>query len=516
MTTSTAYVDGMPDESAGRAYTGEGAPSLSDRLPIVAHYAPRIDAERKAHLQRLAERIRKQEPSLDNTLPFGGRVRPGLRSCPSLVLEDHSSIELFEALGDVSYSYRACILAGDDDLVAVGIGRCPAFEDYCRTILGLGNFEVVSPRRKSPKESLSLRCARDPELVDRAAAKARQFGGLNVLPYMGTGGVWHLAGRIAEVSGMPVSVAAPPPNLTRRVNNKLWFARCIKQALGRAAQPEAFEAYGLAALTKEVSILARRNATIAVKLPASASSAGNIVLDARDLVGTPAKELREQIDSRLRMSGWRGEFPLMVTTWESPVLSSPSVQLWIPLPEEGEVVVEGIFEQALSGPSAEFVGAAPTTLCEPLRQQLADEAAALGFLFQRLGYFGRCSFDSIIVGESEETAQVHWIECNGRWGGTSIPMTLANRLIGDWSRAYLLIAQRDDFPGPTWTFETFCDGVGDLLFRQGGLARGIAILSPSRIEAGTGYELLVLASDPGEAGTSIERVAQGFRTHGLY
>jgi hypothetical protein len=59
-------------------------------------------------LQRLAEQIRKQEPNLDKTLPFGGQVQPGLRPCPSLVLEDHSWIELFEALGDVSYSYRAC------------------------------------------------------------------------------------------------------------------------------------------------------------------------------------------------------------------------------------------------------------------------------------------------------------------------------------------------------------------------------------------------------------------------
>lgn len=486
---------------------------MSDRLPIVAHYAPRIDVRRRAHLQRLAEQIRKQEPNLDNTLPFGGQVRQGLRPCPSLVLEDHSWIELFEALGDVSYSYRACILAGDDDLVAVGIRRCPAFEDYCRTTLGLGNFEVVSPRRKSPKESLALRCARDSELVDRAAAKARQFGGLNVLPYMGTGGVWHLADRIAETSGVPVSVAAPPPNLTRRVNNKLWFAHRMKQALGRDAVPEAFAAYGLAALIKEASILARRNATIAVKLPASASSAGNIVLGARDFAGTPAKELREQIDSRLRAGGWRGEFPLMVTTWESPVLSSPSVQLWIPLPQEGDVVVEGIFDQALSGPSAEFVGATRSTLGDGLCEQLADEAAALGYLLQKIGYFGRCSLDSIIVGESEEMAQLHWIECNGRWGGTSIPMTLANRLIGDWSRVYLLIAERNDFPGPAWTFENFCDEIGDLLFRKCGPARGIVVLSPSRVEAGTGYELLVLASNAGEAKTSIENVARTFTTH---
>ncbi len=487
---------------------------MGDHLPIVAHYAPRINAKRLAHLERLAERIRRQEPNLDNTLPFGGQVRAGFGTCPTLVIEDHSWIELFETLGDVSYSYRACILAGDGDLVAVGIGRCPAFEDYCRTTLGLGDFEVVSPSGADPRQSLSLRCARDQLLVDRIASKARKFGGLNILPYMGTGGVWHLAGRIAEASGMPIAVAAPPPNLTRRVNNKLWFGHRTKEAFGGSAQPESFEAYGLAGLIKQASILARRNASIAVKLPASASSAGNVLFDAEDFAATPVGRLRARIDDRLRLAGWRGEYPLMVTAWESPLLSSPSVQLWIPLVQEGDVVVEGIFDQALSGPAAEFVGAVPTALRDSLCQRLADEAAALGYLFQKLGYFGRCSFDAIIVGETEETSQVHWIECNGRWGGTSIPMTLANRLIGDWYQAYLLIAERNDYSGPPWPFEDFRSDMGDLLLRRGGPPLGIVALSPSRIESGTGYELLVLAPDPAQAEHCMARVAEVFRARG--
>jgi len=503
-----------PNESGGGSCAVEIARSSTARLPIVAHYAPHIDAKRKGHLDRLAERIRKQEPNLDTTLPFGGQVRPGLGSCPSLVIEDHSWIALFEAVGDASYSYRACVLAAPGDSVAVGIGRCPAFEDYCRTTLGLGDFEVVSPGHGRPTESLALRCARDPDLIAQLAAKARAFDGMNVLPYMGTGGAWHLAGRIAEASDTPVSVAAAPPNLTRRVNNKLWFAGCMKQALGQSAQPETFAAYGLAALTKKAAILARRHAGIAVKLPSSASSAGNVVLDARDFAAMPARRLRAHIDRQLQMTGWRGDYPLMVTTWEAPVLSSPSVQLWIPLAQAGKLSVEGIFDQVLSGPAAEFVGAVPSTLSEPLRLRLADEAAALGHLFQRLGYFGRCSFDSIIVGETEETAQVHWIECNGRWGGTSIPMTLANRLIGDWSHADVLIAERNDFSGPPWPFEEFCDQLGALLFRHGGPPRGIVALSPSRIEAGTGYELLVLASGPKDAADSISRVAEAFLARG--
>ena len=42
--------------------------------------------------------------------------------------------------------------------------------------------------------------------------------------------------------------------------------------------------------------------------------------------------------------------------------------------------------------------------------------------------------DAILIGESLADARLHWIECNGRWGGVSIPMTLANRLTGDWAR----------------------------------------------------------------------------------
>src|SRR5690606_17302709 len=113
----------------------------------------------------------------------------------------------------------------------------------------------------------------------------------------------------------------------------------------------------------------------------------------------------------------------------------PSVQLWIPprpAAEEGapaDPVVEGVFTQLL-GSAGEFMGGAPSRLPAAVQARLAQEAVYLGGLLQALGYVGRCSLDAILVGDDPHGATPHWIECNGRWGGMSIPMTLANRLVG--------------------------------------------------------------------------------------
>jgi len=45
-----------------------------------------------------------------------------------------------------------------------------------------------------------------------------------------------------------------------------------------------------------------------------------------------------------------------------------------------------------------------------------------------LGYVGRCSFDLLVVGDPEGEFRVRYVECNGRWGGTSTPMHLVERV----------------------------------------------------------------------------------------
>lgn len=475
-------------------------------LPIVPHLPAAISKEERRAAISLAEQLLSDEPALGATAPFGPRVTTGLGPWPSLVLEDHSAIALFETKGDPSYSYRALLLAGAGDLVAIGVQRSPDFEAYCRERLGLGQVEVLMPRPGS--EPLALRCAEDADLIGQAAEVARQSGGLNLIPYMGTGGVWKLAGKIAESANVAVRVAAPPPRLVRRVNDKLWFAARIADLFGADALPSAHPAFGLASLTGRVAKLARDYGAVAVKVPDSASSSGNIVLESRRVADLSLRRLRNHLHRLLQRVGWRGEFPLMVTAWESPIVASPSVQLWIPQRPASEIIVEGIFDQTVVGPARVFSGAVPTGLAPRWQARLAQEAARIGAFFQQLGYFGRCSFDAILVGEGEATSQLHWIECNGRWGGTSIPMTLANRLVGDWHRRPFVIIERDDLKGPGRDVGTFLESISEDLYLPGQRESGAVLLSPGQVERGTGYELMVLGETLSEACKQAENLAR--------
>jgi hypothetical protein len=459
-------------------------------LPVVPQLAVTFTERERDDAARLAQQLLRDEPGLRTTAPFGPQVTAGLGPWPGLFIEDHSAIALFETRGDESYSYRALLLAGEGGLAVIGVKRSPGFEAYCRDRLRLGRVEILTPR--PGPQALALRCTEDQTLIERAAAHAKESGGLNLVPYMGTGGVWKLAGKIAEASGTEVRVAAPPPRLVRRVNDKLWFAARVSELIGPRALPPAHPCFGLASLTGRIAALARRHAAVAVKLPASASSAGNIVLEAGEVWDLSLRGLRDRLHRLLLRVGWSGQFPLMVTAWESPIFASPSVQIWIPEKQCPEILVEGIFDQQVIGATRSFAGAAPTSLSMQWRQRLAREASRLGLLFQALGYFGRCSFDAILVGERETGADLHWVECNGRWGGTSIPMTLANRLVGSWHRHPFVIVERDDLALPGQDAALFLEGIADQLFLPGQRECGAVLLSPGQVERGTGFEMMVL------------------------
>ena len=331
---------------------------------------------------------------------------------------------------------------------------------------------------------------------------------------MGTGGVWSLAGAIAAQSRREVRVAAPPPRLTRRVNDKIWFGERVTEVLGRGALPPAYTAFSFSALVRRILALARRHASVAVKLPDSAGSVGNFVLESADLVRQTPRLLRDRLHEMLAEAGWRGDFPLQAIGWEQPVLASPSVQLWIPTGEHGLPVVEGVFDQFLRGTTAAFTGAAPSELPARWQQRLAQEAVRLGLLFQTLGYFGRCSFDAILIGQGTDGWQLHWVECNGRWGGVSIPMTLANRLVGNWRRRPFVVVDRRGLRALPRGLDSVLAQMNSELFVPGTHPTGVVVLSPGRLEAGSGFEIMVLGQTGAGARAQADRTAASLEGQG--
>jgi hypothetical protein len=466
-----------------------------------------LDDGERARIAAIGRRLLASEPALNATEAFGHGVAAGQGPWPALVIEDHSAIALFEESGDWAYSYRGLLLAGDGDMVLIGVPRNAAFEAYCREHLGLGAAKILSPRSDDPGKPLAQRAGEDDALVARLARRAREAGGLNLVTYMGTGLVWKLAGRIADAARRPVRVLAAPPRLTRRVNDKSWFAERLVEVLGPRAAPPSTAVHSFSGLAAQVSKFARCHESVAVKLRDSASSTGNLVFDSANLRRASLGQVHALLRARLSELGWDGKFPLVVTTWEGPILGSPSAQLWIPAPDEGGPVVEGVFDQTILGATAAFGGAAPSTLPPAWQARVATEAVKLGTLLQALGYFGRCSFDSILVGRDMARADLHWVECNGRWGGVSIPMTLTNRLAGDWVQLPPVIIEDDRLRGRRRALPDILSELRDDLYRRGSRPSGLVILSPGRLESGTGYEAMILEITAAEGRARADSLA---------
>jgi hypothetical protein len=469
-----------------RRFRLTGAITVIEQIPVA------LDDNERKQIMDIGRRLLAAEPALKETGAFGSLVKTGLGPWPAVVIEDHSAIALYEARGDWVHSYRSLLLAADGDIVLIGVTRIEAFEDYCRDFLKLGRVEILCPRLLQPPGPLARRAARDDTLVERLAARARYEGGLNIITYMGTGNVWKLAGRIAAASHRPVRVAASPPRLTRRVNDKSWFTELLVDLLGPRAAPPGTAVYSFSGLASQVAGFARRYPSVAVKLPDSASSTGNLVFDAGSLRQSSLRLIDERLRERLANINWRGGFPLIVTAWEQPVLASPSAQLWIPAAEDGGPIVEGLFDQTVVGETAAFSGATPSALPPNWQRRVATEAVKLGTLFQALGYFGRCSFDAIIIGDNGEPTELHWVECNGRWGGVSIPMTLTNRLTGDWTRSPPVIIGIDGLRGRPRPLREIIAGLQEDMYQRGTHPNGLVILSPGLLTSGTGYEAMIL------------------------
>lgn len=459
-------------------------------------------------LSDIADQLLISEPALNRDDVFGSGVSCGLTEAPTLLYEDHREIPLAAEIQS-DLRYRMLLMAAQDDVYLVETPQIPDFERYCREVLSIGTRDVRGyPVNRGRQRGTLLRsCMNDDALIDSLAAIARQKGAMNIMPYLVSGSVWILAQRIAEKSKARIYVAAPPPRLGRRANDKLWFGSCVSDWLGKRALPVTYTAYGPGALAGEVLALARDHHFLVVKLPSSAGSMGNLRIDAEQVRQLSAGQVRHLLLSQLADLGWKGEFPLAVSAWKSRVDFSPSAQLWIPRPEQGPPILEGFFSQEVFGATGRFIGAVPAKLAHDVEAQLVRESAGIAFLLQRLGYFGRCSLDAVVSKDAAGGIEVTWIECNARWGGVSIPMSVAQRLTGDWKAWLAAIVQT------TWPAEfpilpaDAIKSLSSILYHPGKSEEGIVLLGPLGVGHNGLLSYMVMTRDPDRASAIIEEVA---------
>jgi hypothetical protein len=476
-------------------------------LPVVPRVMLALDEGERRRLQAVAARILAEEPALTATRAFGARPQSGIRDGRWLVIGDASEIALAKAAEAPAYQHRLSLLARAGDLVVFGGAPHAAFQHYRAQSLGFGPVDALHPAAvpAAPLLPLADRCRLDGAVLAHIVAAAQQQDGLTIVPHIGMDSVWRLAGAVAAATGLDIRVMGPPPRLTRRVNDKLWFARLVREVVGPHATPPTWSAHGLAVLAARVRALAKKSDRVVIKVPDSSGGSGNICLAACDLLDAPLASVRDRVFAMLRATGWYDVYPLLVGLWETPALGSPSVQLWIPAAACGPPVIEGIFEQILEGREGVFVGSIPAQLPRGWTERIAREAMRLATVLQRLGYFGRCSMDALLIGTALESARLHWIECNGRWGGVSIPMTLVNRLCGGATpREFVVVERCEDNHAP----RPFAHAVRDLdglLLGSGGRRDGVILLTPTEIESGRGVQLLACADTVAAARALADR-----------
>jgi hypothetical protein len=258
----------------------------------------------------------------------------------------------------------------------------------------------------------------------RIAERARQAGGLLIHPYMSIEPVWRLAERVSSDASVEVKVIGPPPPVTWLANDKKSFCDLVGQVLGPGWLVPTTAARDVPTLARQMLELAASHPRVGLKRTRCASAMGNGVFRSEALLAAGAEGVERAVRDFLDRTEWDGSEETLVVAWADTDLS-PSTQTWIPPRGGGAPRLDGIYEQILEGPERVFVGSRPSGLAPDVSSRLSEASLRMAAALQERGYVGRCSFDFLVL----EDGRICFTECNGRWGGTSIPMSLVDRLV---------------------------------------------------------------------------------------
>jgi hypothetical protein len=348
---------------------------------------------------------------------------------PVLHLEDVSAIPFVSMVPGVEeYQHRARVRAGEGDVFAAVTPEAEGYAGYCRDHLGLGDSRFLLADPGEHGYAVATSCL-DGEVFRRIAAIAKSAGGLVIHPYMSIAPVWELALRIAERERVPVEVIGPPPPVLWLANDKQRLTEIVESVLGENWVVETHASADPREMVRHLIRVAEHHGRVGLKRTRCASAMGNAVYDLEAISRLDPEQIEAEVHRFLKRTEWAVDEEVLIVAWETTDVS-PSTQVWIPPDGCGPPVVEGVYEQLLEGAEKIFLGSRPSLLDERINEALVSASARVATALQSLGYAGRCSFDFIVVGRGAE-AKIRFVECNGRWGGTSTPMHLVDRLFPD-------------------------------------------------------------------------------------
>ncbi len=432
-------------------------------------------------------------------LRYEGRVA----GRPVLHLEDVTGIPFVsEVPGVEEYQHRARVRADSGDLFAAVTPPVPGYEEYNRERLGLGAPELVLAEPDGDRKAVARACRRPP-----AFEMIRRFGvrreGLVIHPYMATESVWKLAGELAE-TGLEVSVLGPPPPVLWIANDKARIAEINDELFDGAGNVATRVEATPEQMVEGLREFAGRFEAVGLKRTRCASATGNLVFESGAVKETGREELLGRVRRFLERTEWEPGEEVLVVEWVE-ASESPSTQTWIPPRDQGLPRVEGVYEQLLKAEERIFVGSRPSTLPEAVDRRIARASVVVGRVLQQLGYVGRCSFDFVVSGNVDGEWDVHMIECNGRWGGTSTPMHFVDRIVPGGRPPYVAMDVMDErLEGVE--FEQLLERTGEELYDPVSGKGRFAFYNPGPLAESGKIDVVAIGETPAEAVRGVDEI----------
>ena len=433
------------------------------------------------------------------------RYGPFMRGeIPTLHLEDVSGIPFVSVIPGVErYQHRARVRADTGDVFAAVTPISPGYEEYCREVLGLGSPGIVMADPVTEPTAVARAC-HEGRAFDEIVRWARQAGPTAIHPYMAIEPVWELAARL-RTERIDTFVVGPTPPALWVANDKCALGQVIDTVLGEGWIVRTVTADSVDTMATAMREIAAASPYVGLKRTRCASAMGNAVHESKRILSLSNDELLGEVRRFLDHTEWDGAEEVLVVEWVDTDVS-PSTQMWIPPLGAGDPVLDGIYEQLLEGPEKVFLGSRPSLLDAAIHDQLEHASLQIAAAFQAMGYVGRCSFDFIVA---PGTHRVWFTECNGRWGGTSTPMFLVDRLgCRDESGRRPYHAQ--DFVHPDLVGAEFVDllrALGDDVFDPRGRPTGRFVLyNVGPLTEDGKFDVISLGRTPEEAVEGVHDV----------
>ena len=344
-----------------------------------------------------------------------------------LHLEDVSEIPFVSVIPGVErYQHRARVRARTGDAFAAVTPLSPGYEDYCRKVLQLGEPQIVMAEPLETPTAVARAC-QSGDAWDAMVRWARARGTVAIHPYMAIEPVWELAAMLDREPGIEAFVVGPTTDALWIANDKGALDELIRIVLGDGCLMRTRASRDLDRIASLMLRFADYQPFVGLKRTRCASAMGNAVFRSDELRAAGPEAVRERVGAFLARTEWDGSEDVLVVEW-ADTERSPSTQMWIPPHGSGAPLCEGVYDQLLEGPEKVFLGSRPSQLPTAVQRELRRVSMAVAAAFQTLGYVGRCSFDFIVMGDPRDQFSVRFTECNGRWGGTSTPMFLVDRI----------------------------------------------------------------------------------------